>query len=192
MFSFYPINDYNGKFIKIDLFFFYFTISYTINGLFFNDQTMHQIYEDGGKYNFIYQIPQIIYSALISSVLNSILKTLTLTEKNVLEIKHEADNTNIEKKAKEIVKCFYYKYIIFFVISFPFLFFCAYYLGCFCAVYINTQIHLIKDSLIGLGITFLYPIFLYILPGIFRIPALRAPKQDKETMYKFSKIIQLI
>ena len=128
---------------------------------------MHQIYEDGGKYNFIYQIPQIIYSALISSFLNSILKTLTLTEKNVLEIKHEADNTNIEKKAKEIVKCFYYKYIIFFVISFPFLFFCAYYLGCFCEVYINTQIHLIKDSLIGLGITFLYPIFLYIFGALF-------------------------
>ena len=192
MFSFYPVNDYNSKFIKIDLFLFYFSISYTVNALFFNDQAMHQIYEDEGEYNFIYQIPQIIYSAIITSFLNSILKILSLTEKNVLEIKHEITKANLDKKAIEIVKCIYYKYIIFFGISFPFLFFCLYYLGCFCEVYKNTQIHLIKDSLLSLGITFLYPIFLYILPGIFRIPSLRAANKDKETMYKFSLLIQII
>ena len=192
MFSFYPINDYNSKFIKIDLFLFYFSISYTVNALFFNDQAMHQIYEDGGEYNFIYQIPQIIYSAIITGFLNSFLKILSLTEKNVLEIKHEVTKENLDKKAIEIVNCIYYKYIIFFSISTPFLFFCLYYLGCFCSVYKNTQIHLIKDTLISSGITFLYPIFLYILPGIFRIPSLRAANKDKETMYKISLLIQLI
>ena len=191
-FSFYPINDYNSRFIKIDLFFLYFTISYSVNALFFNDKTMHQIYEDGGKYNFIYQIPQIIYSSFISGFLNYILKMLSLSEKNILQVKHELNIDNIDKKAVEVAKFLKYKYILFFVISTPFLFFCWYYIGCFCAVYKNTQTHLTKDTLISLGFSFLYPIFLYILPGIFRIPSLHAVKKDKECMYKFSKIMQLI
>ena len=98
----------------------------------------------------------------------------------------------MEKKARETLKCIYYKIISFFIISFILLLFFWYYLGCFCAVYKNTQLHLIKDSLISFGLTLLYPILLYSIPGIFRIPALRAEKKDRETMYKFSKIIQLI
>ena len=38
----------------------------------------------------------------------------------------------------------------------------------------------------------LYPIGLNLLPGIFRIPALRANKKDKKCMYKLSGIIALI
>ena len=67
-----------------------------------------------------------------------------------------------------------------------------YYISCFCAVYKNSQIHLIKDTLISFGFSMLYPFALCILPGIFRIPALRADKSDKECLYKFSKILQLI
>ena len=192
MFSFYPSNDYNSSIIKIFLFFFSFTIYFTINGLFFNDAAMHRIYEDGGSFNFIYQIPQIIYSFLISSILNSLIKSLSLSEKNILILKQEKNIENLEKKARENIECIYYKFISFFIISFILLLLFWYYLGCFCAVYKNTQLHLIKDSLISFGLTLLYPILLYLIPGIFRIPALRAEKKDRETMYKFSKIIQLI
>ena len=38
-------NDYNSKIIKIDLFLIGFTIDYTVNALFFNDDTMHKIYQ---------------------------------------------------------------------------------------------------------------------------------------------------
>ena len=192
MFSFYPLNDYNSRVIKFDLFFLYFTISYTVNALFFSDSTMHQIYKDEGEFNFIYQIPQIIYSFIISSILNSLLKTLSLSEKNILEIKHDLNIQNIDKKAVEVLKLLSYKYIFFFIISFSFLLFSWYYLGCFCAVYVNTQIHLIKDTIISFGISLLYPVGLYLIPGIFRIPALRAKKKNKEIMYKFSKFIQMI
>ena len=64
-FSFYYDKDYNSKIIKIDLFFIGFIINYFVNGLFFTDDTMHKIYEDYGVYNFIFQLPQIIYSSLI-------------------------------------------------------------------------------------------------------------------------------
>ena len=65
-----------------------------------------------------------------------------------------------------------------------------YYIICFCGVYINTQIHLIKDTIISFGLSLIYPFGIYLIPGIFRIPALKAKKRDKIYMYKFSQIIQ--
>ena len=48
---------------------------------------MHKIYEDKGSFNFIYQLPQIIYSSIISAVLNVLLKLLALTEAKILKFK---------------------------------------------------------------------------------------------------------
>ena len=162
---------------------------YTINALFFGDSVIHKIYEDGGSFNFIYQIPQIIYSSLISSILSVILKALSLTERSVLNIKREKNY--LDNKVSEVLKFINYKSIIFFLVTFILLLFFWYYLACFCAIYQNTQLHLIKDSVISFGLSMLYPMGLYLLPGIFRIPALRDKNANKEIMYKFSKIIQL-
>ena len=77
--------------MKICLFFFSFALYYAVNALFFNDKTMHKIYEDEGIFNFIYFIPQIIYSVIISSIINILIKELSLSEKNILKIRHEND-----------------------------------------------------------------------------------------------------
>ena len=192
IFSFYPVNDYNSKIIKIYLFFFSFSIYITINALFFDDDTMHTIYKDGGTFNFIYQIPQILYSSLISSVLNTLLKSFALSERNVLEVKNEKNIHNIDIRANNVRKILYCKFIIFFIISFILLLSFGYYLSCFCAVYKNTQTHLLKDSAISFGLSTIYPFIFLLLPGLFRIPSLKDPKKNKETLYKFSKIIQLM
>ena len=42
-FSFCPLKDYNSRIIKIDLFFFSLAIYFTVNALFFNDSTIHEI-----------------------------------------------------------------------------------------------------------------------------------------------------
>ena len=63
-------NDYNSWIIKIDLFFIGFTIEYTVNALFYNDDTMHKIYESKGQFDLETQIPIMIYSTLISYILN--------------------------------------------------------------------------------------------------------------------------
>ena len=60
IFSIYPNDDYNSKDIKIILFFFSFALYFTINALFFNDATMHKIYEHGGVFNIVNQIIQIL------------------------------------------------------------------------------------------------------------------------------------
>ena len=65
-----------------------------------------------------------------------------------------------------------------------------YYITCFCGIYENTQIHLIKDTLISFGLSLIYPFFIYLLPGIFRISAISDPKKKRECLYNFSKLIQ--
>ena len=192
MFTFCPARDYNSRTIKIYLFFLSFAMYCSVNALFFNDATMHKIYEDGGAFNIIYQIPQILYSSIISSILSAFLKTLSLSESNILDIKHESNIKALDNKKKQILKCLYYKFMSFFIISFILLIFFWYYLACFCVVYKNTQTHLLKDTTISFGLSMLYPFGIYLLPGTFRIPALRAKKKNRETIYKISKIIQLI
>ena len=88
-FSFYPVKDYNSMIIKISLFFYSFSLFYTINALFFNDTTMHKIYEDEGIFNFIYSIPQMIYSSIISAAINSVIRYFSLTGKTILNLKKE-------------------------------------------------------------------------------------------------------
>ena len=87
IFTFYTSTDYNSRIIKIILFLISFSLYYTVNALFFIDSTMHKIYEEKGNLNFIYFIPQILYSTIISSVIDFIIKFLSLTEKNIIEIK---------------------------------------------------------------------------------------------------------
>ena len=99
VFSFYCYNtDYNSQIIKIFLFFFFFSVHLSINALFFNDDTMHEIYIDKGDFNFIYQISQIIYSSLISAVISIIIKYLSLSEQSIVEMKNEKLRKIIQMK----------------------------------------------------------------------------------------------
>ena len=50
------------------------------------DATKRYIYNDGGTFNFIYNIPQIIFSAMISGVINFIIKYLSLSQKIIIEL----------------------------------------------------------------------------------------------------------
>jgi len=181
--------DYNAKGIKVFLCFFSFALGYATNALFFNDDTMHQIHEDGGEFNFWYQLPQIIYSAIISYIIENFLNYLAFSEEDVINLKKEKIEKNIEKKSNEVKRKIGVKVIFFYIISFILLIVFWYYIACFCSVYKNTQYHLIKDTLIGFGTSLLYPFGICILPPIFRIPALKSYSKAKEAMYKFSQFL---
>ena len=86
IFSFIYSKDYNSKIIKIDLFFIYFIIYFTVNALFFTDNTMHKIYTDEGVFNFLYQIPQIVYSFIISTIIDFLITFFSLSEDNILDL----------------------------------------------------------------------------------------------------------
>ena len=192
IFAFFNNNDYNSNIIKIDLFFIEFGVEYTINALFYNDDLMHKIYEDKGSFDFIYQLPKTIYSSLISIVLNSILRILALSNNAIIKFKQSKDKVEVNKRGIELENILKIRFILFFIISFIFLLFFWYYISMFGAIYMNTQFHLLKDTLMSFSLSLIYPFIINLLPGIFRIPSLSDPKNKKIYLYNFSKIIQMI
>ena len=86
-----------------------------MNVLFFSDETMHKMFLDYGKYNFIQQIPQIIYSTLITKSLELFLCFLSMTDNYYYKIKKDK---NINKKLFiEIKKRINIKIKFFYIIS---------------------------------------------------------------------------
>ena len=192
IFTFFNCNDYNSKTIKICLFFFSFALYYTINTLFFTESKIHKIYENEGEYKLIYRLPQILFSTIISSIFTLIVKYLSLSQRNILEIKTEKNIQNLKRKIPTIFNCITIKFTFFFEISLLFLIMFWYYLSCFCAVYKNSQIFLIKDTIICFMLSLLKSLFINLLPGIFRIPSLRNKKNNRIRMYKFSRFLELL
>ena len=84
------------------------------------------------------------------------------------------------------------KFFLFFIFSLLFLSFFWYYISCFCAVYPNTQYALINDTLISFSFPFVYQLFIYLVPGIIRIPSLKGGNNKGKYKYNFSKILQLL
>ena len=113
VFTFYTKSDYNSRLVKLSLFIFTFSLSYAVNALFFNDSTMHKIYEDKGEYNFVYQIPIIIYSAIISAIIKVILSLLISSEKTAIKIKHIENKKTALNEANIFLKNLKIKMIIF-------------------------------------------------------------------------------
>ena len=192
LFVFMPVNDYNLITIKLGLFIFSFCLYLTVNALFFTDKTMHKIYEDKGMFNILFQLPQIIYSTLISTLISMIIKLFALSEKDVIKLRQTKNKSKSFENSYKLFKWLIVKFNLFFFLSIFLLMIFWYYISTFCAVYKNTQKILIKNTFTGFGITLLYPFGLYLFPGFFRIPSLRTPKKDRECLYKLSNILSLI
>ena len=190
IFSFCPIRDYNSIIIRIDIFILSFTIFYFFNALFFNESIIHKIYEDEGIYNFIYLIPFISYSFIISHFIIILLKYFSLSERNISEIQFEKTAQKANHKADKIKKILIIKYICFFIVGLLFLLFLWYYLSSFGAVFQNSQVYLIKNTLISYGLALIYPFIINVIIGIFRIYSLG--NSNRESIYNIVKIIQLV
>ena len=158
-----------------------------INCLFFNDTTMHKIYQDKGNFNLIYFLPQIVYSIIICSIFNIIIKKVYLSQKSILDIKYDHSINNINSRVVTIIKCLMIKFIFFFAFNLIFLIFFWYFLSCFSIVFFNTQIYLFKIILISFSLSLIWPLFIYLLVSLFRISAINGPGKF---LYKLSQIIQ--
>ena len=193
LFSFLVNNkDYNVYFLKVSLFLCSLSLNLTINTLFYDDGTMHDIYKQEGKYDFLYQLPQILYSTIILTTITTIFKNLSLTQKDILNIKTINDIEILKKSAFKTIKQVRIKIILFFILGLLVLGSSWYYLTVFCAVYGNTQLHIIKDTIISYSLSLLYPFGLGIVPGILRIKALKTEQKDQGMLYLISKIMAFV
>ena len=187
-FTFFIKNDYNSTEIKLCLFLFWLALDYLMNALFFNDSTMNKINEDKGKFNLLYQLQISIYSFIITFIITNIIKLFAIFEGTIAE-KVKIKTSETEKNINNYILSIKWKFIIFFSLILLLFFLFWYYLSCFCAVFINTQKPLIKDTIIGYAIGLFYPFIIGIIFCGFRLCALKAKNKDRVGLYNASNCL---
>ena len=89
----------------------------------------------------------------------------------------------------KIYKCTNIKLISFYIFTFIFFGFYWYVVVIFCAVYENTQISYLKDTLLSFLFSIILPFVIYLIPSGLRICAIRDEKMRLRWLYKLSDII---
>ena len=121
IFTFFVCDDYNSQIIKIYLFMLSFSLNYVMSAVFYSDDTMHKIYIDKGSFDFTYQLPQMIYSSLISFFLEMLPNNLGLYEENILEAR-KRNKDSLNKIIKDVYRGIIIKIAFFFLLLIYYLF----------------------------------------------------------------------
>ena len=62
----------------------------------------------------------------------------------------------------------------------------------FGTIYRNSQLYLLKDTLLSFGLGLICPFGIYLIPGFFRIPALSSPENKRIYLYNLSKLFHYL
>jgi uncharacterized protein YqhQ len=127
-----------------------------------------------------------IYSTIISFIIIFLVRFLALSEDEIIKLKKEKNFAEMNEKLPKIKKCLTIKFILFFISSIIFLAVFWYYLSCFGAIYKNTQIYLLKETLTNFSLSITYSFIIYFIPCILRFLILKRP----ELCYKLSLLTQ--
>ena len=191
-FTFFNNNDYNIFTLKLALFIFSFSLYFTVNVLFFDDNNVHHLYEKQGDIDYLSQIPYIFYSTIISSIINIIIKVFALSNKDMLRIKKIKNFDEAIKESALLIDKLKLKFNLFFVICFLFINFFWYFISAFCAVYKNSQALLIDNTISSFILSLIYPLGFNLIPGLIRIPSVKYKFRFSNIFYIISKIIAYI
>ena len=149
---------------------------------------MHKIYKSGGEHDWIGQLAQMIYSTIISQILQIFINYLTMTDIHYYQLKGlKKENKINEKQSLTIIKCIKYKLIVFYFSTFLFFLFFWYTISAFCAVYANTQRIFVTDSYTSFIMGLVYPFALYLIPTGLRYISLKVKgKKNLKILYTLS------
>ena len=187
IFAFITKDDYNITMIKYSRFIILLCTDMAMNVFFFSDETMHKMFLNYGKYDFIQQIPQIIYSTIISKLLELLFCIFSMTDKYYYQIKNDKRiNKELFSNLKKSIKI---KISFFFIFSILMFTFYWYLITCFCAIYQNTQSTMIKNSLFSFLLDNITIFIIYLFPSLLRIISLRSDISCSRCIYHLSNII---
>lgn len=187
LFTFFNNSDFNYKLLKISMFFFCISMLMAFNTLFYSDETMTHTYQNDGIFDFLYSLPETIFSSVCCAVIRILLNFLSLSQSQIQEIKKEKSHKKAKKMSNRFLRCWKVKIIIFFNLILGFLFLFWYYISAFCSVYKNTQKLLILDAFISFSISMLSPFLICLIPSLFWILALR---KKSKFLFNISKILR--
>ena len=149
---------------------------------------MSHIYKEGGKFDFLYNLPKTIFSGICCGIINFLLKFLSLSQNDIKKLYNIQNKKNLYIKLSKLIKCLKFKLNIFYVLIFIFMILFHIYVGTFCCVYVNTQKHLIKSTIISYILSMFYPFGMCLFVTIFRKLSLY---YKKKFLFILSKIFQI-
>jgi hypothetical protein len=193
--TFLAWNDHNLFYIKIEKFFILFCVDMTMSGLFFVHESMHKKYTQGENFTFVQKLPQILFTLIVAHILEVILSYFSMTDTHFYEIRQlPAKEKKKGEKIMDILSKVKRKLVWFFVITFILFLFFWYFISAFCAVYQNTQIIFLRDSMISFATSMIDPFFIYGLTSLLRCISLtRLCKKNCccRCVFKLSDIIPI-
>ena len=187
IFTFIVKTDFNLLLLKISMFIFSFGMLLAFNTLFYDDDTMSHTYYNKGKYDFIYSLPQTIFSSLICGVISILIEFLSLSQAQIQQIKDEEGKDKSIKLSMSFMRKMKIKVIVYFTLIILLMCLFWYYVTVFCAVYANTQKHLIIDSIVSFFLGTVYPFLICLLPTTLRILSL---KKRNKCLFRISKLTE--
>ena len=187
-------NDFIPLTMKISFLFNTFSLFLVSNTLFLNDNVFHQIYESNGISNILEDLPMIFYATILASIIKNILFWVSFPDGDIVLIRGNILEEKINpfgiqnSISKVVIRC----YLYFFIGILTLLLFLIY-IGNFYNIFQNTQIYALKNALISLGISFVYPLILYLIPASIRNAALKCQgTQGGYCLYIIANIFQIL
>ena len=188
---FFRRNDFNLNTVKLALLFMTFPISLTMNIFFFTSESIKVSYLKSTKNlsAFWSHIDNTIYSSLLSSILLILLRLICLTHNSVRQLRKLRDVNAAQEKSICILKCIKVRIVIYYILSFAFIIIFGFYVLCFCAVFENTQITLIKSTFFSWLITLIYPFIICLITSSIRSASFKC---NSKCLYFVKKMMQFL
>ena len=168
-----------------------FPINLTFNIFFFTSENIKSNYvnkiDDVGTY--LANLLHSFWSSIFVSIIVIMLKFLCLTHGSIRGLKKLGEGEKIKNRGKWTIRCIKIRITIYYILSYVFLIVFGYYVGCFCAIYKNTQIDLIISMFTSWGLSQFYPFMICFGTAFTRRIALRC---KCKFIYKVNKIMQMI
>jgi len=193
-YTFIASDPINTRMIKFFLFLLNLDLYFVVNGLFFSEAFISELYHTNEKEeNFFSFIPRnidkVFYTTIVSLFIGYMTDFFFIRENKIKGIfKREKDNRTILKRSiAMLIKEIQNRYISFIIMTFVLLVISLYYVLCFNYVYPKTQKEWIKSSILIIIIMQILSVLRCLYETIFRTLAFKC---ESEKLYKIGKIFE--
>ena len=187
--TFYTKEPLRPRTIKIILFILYIDLYLLVNGLFFNEEYISEIFHSKEEENFFTFIPRsverIFYTTLVRVIIGYVIIFIFVEEKKIKGIfKREKDSIIILKyQVTQVLKSIFSRFNIFIIISFIIVIFTIYYSICFNYIYPHMIEEWIKSSFVIIFVMQIISVLTCLLETIIRYISFKC---KSEKLFKIS------
>lgn len=188
---FFRQSDYNLFVVKLGLLFMTFPINLTFNSFFFTNEKIKINYVKSVEdiSTFWGNISNTVYSSILSSTFLIILKFISLTHNSIRALRKMKNVELAKKKSVCLLRCIKLRIFIYYILSFAFLIIFGFYVLCFCAIFENTQLILVRSTFTSWLISLLYPFIICFITSLFRSLSFTC---ESKCLYIVKQLLQML